>query len=265
LATVEIVREVVRQLETFVRLPDVDIPLRQEDITEKAPRADIETIAADVRRRWMLPAGPIDDMVLQLERHGIVTTRFGVGHAKIDAFSVPFSDRSVVVLSADKNLRDRSRFDAAHELGHLVMHRQAQIGNKTIETQAHQFAAAFLMPADEIVEQLPDKADWPRLIRLKAYWHVSIAALLMRARTLGVMTEPAYIQALKTMSTRGWRQNEPGALGEPERPMLLHRAVEVAASVGVPLDVLAQRAGLPENDVRSIVGARPDERPAVEL
>ncbi|MEU5903786.1 ImmA/IrrE family metallo-endopeptidase [Micromonospora sp. NPDC047467] len=258
-------REISRQLETFVRLPNVDIPSARENVTEETRHEEIEKIAESVRKQWNLPPGPVDDVVLELERHGIVTTRFNVGHAQIDAFSVPFADRPIVVLGADKNLRDRSRFDAAHELGHLVMHSEHQAGSKAIETQAHQFAAAFLMPAGQIRDQLPARADWPELMRLKAYWQVSIAALLMRARTLGVMTEPAYVQAMKIMSTRGWRQNEPGVLGEPERPVLLPRALEVAASVGIPLSLLAQRAGLPEADVRSIIGAETDERPTVKL
>lgn len=265
LAHVELAREIARQLEAFVRLPELDVPRAQGRITEESEREEIEEIAEYVREQWKIPDGPIGNMVLELERHGIITTRFAVGIDKIDAFSVPFVDRPVVVLGADKNKRDRSRFDAAHELAHLVLHHEEQIGNKVIETQAHQFAAAFLMPASDIVDQLPAEADWSALLRLKARWHVSIAALLKRANTLGVMNDRTYVQAMKIMSTRGWRQVEPGEIGRPENPVLLGRAVEVAASLGVSLGELTRRAGLPEEDVRAIVGAGKDERPAVEL
>jgi len=265
LAHVELAREITRELELLVRLPDVDFPRAQDKVNVESTREEIEHVADDMRSRWRIPPGPIDDMVLLLERHGIVTTRFNVGHTEIDAFSVPFADRPVVVLGADKNLRDRSRFDAAHELAHLVLHCEDQIGNKVIETQAQQFAAAFLMPADEIKDRLPAKADWPALLRLKAYWQVSIGALLRRAFTLEVMDERTYVQALKIMSTKGWRKDEPGNLGEPERPLLLRRAVDVAAGIGVPLADIAQRAGLPEEEVRLIVGVETDERPSVEL
>ncbi|MEH1126470.1 helix-turn-helix domain-containing protein [Micromonospora sp. CPCC 206061] len=265
LAHVELAREVARELERFVRLPDVDLPRTQGELSVQATREEIERAAANVRTQWQVPPGPIDDMVLLLERHGIVTTRLNVGHTEIDAFSVPFADRPVVVLGADKNLRDRSRFDAAHELAHLVLHREDQAGNKVIEAQANQFAAAFLMPADEIRGQLPAKADWPTLLRLKAHWHVSIGALLRRAFTLDVMDERIYVQALKVMSAKGWRKHEPGNLGSPERPLLLRRAVDVASGIGVPLALLAQQAGLPDEEVRMIVGVEPDERPAVEL
>lgn len=66
----------------------------------------------------------------------------------------------VVVLGADKNDRARSRFDGAHELGHLVVHGHQIWGVKEVEHQAHAFAAAFLMPAGDIRDELPDRADW---------------------------------------------------------------------------------------------------------
>jgi len=257
-------REFALQLEWFVALPELDLPLAREAVTDTTTREEIEGIANDVRTRWGIPNGPINNVVRMLERHGIVTTRFQVGVDTIDAVSVPFPDRPVVALGADKGLRDRSRFDAAHEFGHLVMHHADQAGSKIIETQAQQFAAAFLMPEDEIRSQLPAHADWPQLLKLKATWHVSIAALLMRARTLGVIDERAYVQALKTMSMRGWRKQEPGELGPPENPVLLRRAVELAAKTGVKLSDLVRNAGLPEHDIRAILGNN-DARPRVEL
>ena len=68
----------------------------------------------------------------------------------MDACLVDHHDRPVVVLGADKGQSDRSPFDAAHELGHLVLHRPEHAGTREVETQAHRFAAAFLMPADAI-------------------------------------------------------------------------------------------------------------------
>lgn len=70
--------------------------------------------------------------------------RLPLESADVDAFSLPFPDYPVVVLGADKNDRARSRFDGAHELAHLVLHGEQIWGVKEVETQAHQFAAAFL-------------------------------------------------------------------------------------------------------------------------
>ncbi|MET7978293.1 ImmA/IrrE family metallo-endopeptidase [Streptomyces mirabilis] len=82
--------------------------------------------------------------------------RLPLDNAVVEAFSLSFTDHPVVVLGADKNDRARSRFDGAHELTHLVLHGEQICGVKEVETQAHQFAAAFLMPADDIYDQLPN-------------------------------------------------------------------------------------------------------------
>lgn len=62
------------------------------------------------------------------------------------------------------------RFDAAHELGHLVLHPDTEPGSKIVEQQAHAFASEFLMPAAEITHQLPRRIDWPTLHDLKQHW-----------------------------------------------------------------------------------------------
>ncbi len=153
----------------------------------QAPREELEEAAGQVRQAFRLPKGPVQNTVGMLEKHGILVIRLPLDTADVDAFSLPFHDRPVVVLGTDKNDRARSRFDAAHELGHLVVHGDQIWGVKEVEHQAHEFAAGFLMPAEDIADELPDRADWPALFQLKQKWQVSLAALLMRARTLGRM------------------------------------------------------------------------------
>jgi Zn-dependent peptidase ImmA (M78 family) len=119
--------------------------------------------------------------------------------------------------------------------GHLVMHDPDNAGAKIIEDQAHRFAAAFLMPASDIRSELPQTPAWNDLLAMKRYWGVSIGALLMRARTLQVMPENTYQQAMRYMSMRRWRINEPGNLGAGEAARLLTLAAAAARPVGVPL------------------------------
>lgn len=187
----------------------------------EANAAEIERAAAQVRSLWGVPSGPAPNVVDLLEAHGVAVIRLPLGSADVDAFSLPFPDHPVVVLGADKNDRARSRFDSAHELAHLVMHGEQIWGVKEVETQAHQFAAAFLMPADDIYDQLPTTVDWSILFELKRHWQVSLAALLMRARTLGRISDSAYLTAIKMASARGWRRVEPVPLGRPEQPTRL--------------------------------------------
>lgn len=210
-------------------LPPVRVP-RIPVTGLQAPREELEEAAGQVRRAFGMPDGPVPDVAGVLEKHGILLIRLPLDTANVDAFSLPFHDRPVVVLGADKNDRARSRFDGAHELGHLVVHGDQIWGVKEVERQAHAFAAAFLMPADDIHGELPDRADWPVLFQLKQKWQVSLAALLMRARTLGRMSENNYLTAVKAASARGWRRVEPVPLGRPEQPACLKHLL--AAPVG---------------------------------
>ena len=197
--------------------PALDLP--RVPIGSLDADADLPARAARVvRASWAVPDGPIDDVVALLETHGVPVLRLPLDAADVDAFSLPFPDYPVVVLSANKDDRARSRFDAAHELGHLVMHGDAVWGVKEVETQAHQFAAEFLMPSEQIAQELPERPDWDAFFKLKQRWHVSIAALLMRARTLERMPPAAYTTAMKGLSARGWRRIEPVPLGLPESP-----------------------------------------------
>lgn len=213
-----------------------------------ADRAGIERTAAQVRAQWGIAPGPAPDITELLEAHGIAVIRLPLGSNNVDAFSLPFADHPVVVLGTDKDDRARSRFDGAHELGHLVVHGEQIWGVKEVETQAHRFAAGFLMPAEEIYDQLPTTVDWPALFELKQHWQVSLAALLMRARTLGRITEGTYLSAIKTASARGWRRIEPIPLGQPEQPA---RLLSYLASS----DSTAARAVLPPGILEGIQSA----------
>jgi len=188
-----------------------------------ASRQEVEGIAAQVRTALGVRPGPVLNVVEILEECGVLVIRLPLDTADVDAFSLPFPDLPVVVLGTDKQDRARSRFDAAHELGHLVLHGAHVWGVKEVEQQAHWFAAAFLMPADEIEAFLPSRPDWPCLFTLKTEWEVSLAALLMRAKTLGRMTDSQYLTAVKAASARGWRRSEPIPLGAPEEPQWLSR------------------------------------------
>lgn len=218
-AVAHVAHDVALHAATVGRLPQHSVPAF--NVALPATATEIEDAAAHLRAAWDIPLGPLVDLVGLLERHGVVVIRLPLSTATVDAFSLPFPDHPVVVLGADKDDRARSRFDGAHELGHLVLHGEQIWGLKEVEDQAHAFAAALLMPADEIGHQLPTFADWPRLFELKRYWQVSLAALLRRARDLGRMTPAAYLTAVKAASARGWRRVEPVPLGSPESPQFV--------------------------------------------
>jgi Zn-dependent peptidase ImmA (M78 family)/transcriptional regulator with XRE-family HTH domain len=260
LALTQMVHDLADQLGRVVRLPEIDIPSLPAKLEDDIDA--IEERAAMTRTDWGIQPGPIPGVVGLLERHGIVCARYRTGTHTVDAFSVPYTDRPIVILGDDKAKRDRERFSGAHELGHLVMHTPEQAGSKSAEDQANQFAAAFLMPADDIRAELPSSAAWNQLVALKRRWGTSIGALLRRSKTLDVMTDGTYQQAYRYMGTRGWRTNEPGDLGAAEAPRLLCQA---ARQADISSASLSESTGWPESWIEAVLRASSDQRPQLQL
>ena len=255
----EVVREIVETLETEVKLPDLDLPRRP--VGEGADNNTAEA-ARLIRKSWGLPPGPISHMVLTVERRGIVVARPRQGDSRIDAYSVRFPQRPVIVMSSAKWKRDRSRFDVAHELGHLVMHEPAQATAQWMEKQAQRFAAEFLMPEQDIREDLQRATSLSHLFDVKRKWGTSLAALTVRQHHLGILDADGYTSRMKAISARGWRRHEPVDLGEPESPILLKSAMQVA---GLDESDLAQRTGFTIDLVRNVLDSIVDTRPLVEI
>ncbi len=264
-----LLHDVVSVIEEHVRLPAVRVP--SYPLEASAPRSEIESIAEAVRGEWDLGHDPIPHVVREIERHGVPVARLTLNQRAVDAFAVWFAHRPLVLLSADKSSYVRSRFDAAHELGHLVMHRRLEPGDKVLERQAHEFASCLLLPRDVAQESLPRRLDpqgWMALASIKQAWGISMAAILMRAKMLGLISPEAHRNAMKYMSMRGWRVLEPGdrELGLPESPLLLERALSrVAMETGLSAAELAVSAELPVEDILELVAAVVDGRPSVEV
>lgn len=239
-------------VERRVKLPPCDVRLDLE-LSAEASREEIEEAASVARSTWGVPSGPLANVVRLLEARGAIVSLFREGDPRLYAFSQWYGGRPMVVLCADKEDRALSRYDAAHELAHLVLHAEPEAGNQRFEHQAQEFAAAFLMPAEEIRSELPERVDWSRLGELKRTWGVSLQALLFRARTLGTLSERSYRRALSYVSSKGWRQNEPGKLGPTERPTLLPRAVDLLTNRGITREVLAREASLPERFLSQVL------------
>lgn len=255
LAYGRIATDVVAALEDLVDFPEVDLPEYPVSPDEIAGPGPIE--AARLTRKALLEqAGPVPHVVRLLEKHGVIVLVLPRAAERVDAFSVGVHPRPMVFFNPAKGDYWRNRFDAAHELGHLVMHADAEPGEKVVEDQAHRFAAEFLMPEQDIAGELPGTADWERLGRLKATWGVSIAALLYRSRTLGIMQETAYRNAMSAMSSRGWRRHEPGPARALEQPTMLTRAIEIVGQAGTDRDRVAERARVPRGDLDLLVPTR---------
>ncbi len=117
----------------------------------------------EVRVAWELGDGPIANVVGLLERKGVIVSRLPAATDEVDALSCQIGERPFIVLATNKDAADRARFDAAHELAHLLLHEDAQPGDAEVERAAHRFAAEFLAPAASIRRELPNRLDWPEV------------------------------------------------------------------------------------------------------
>ena len=191
------VRRIVRFIRTFVDLPAVNYP--QLDLPKdplEIGRSHIEEAASATRRHWRLGDGPISNVVLLLENNGTVILRHDLAAEALDAFSMWSREEKTpyIVLNSSKGAAVRSRFDVAHELGHLILHRKTPAGclNRlelfnVIEQQAHSFASAFLLPETTFAaDMVSPTLDAFRALKPK--WRVSIQGMIYRARDLGLLS-----------------------------------------------------------------------------
>lgn len=217
--------------------------------------------AEAVREAWGVPHGPVLDLTGWIERAGGVVLRRDLGSDLLDAVSQWPAGQGPLLLVNSRAPGDRLRFSIAHELGHLTMH-QTPGESALQERQADEFAAAFLMPEEQIGRDLAGGVDLGRLTRLKEKWGVSMAALLRRAHTLGALTEWQYRNAMIEMSALGYRTAEPGVV-EPEQPTAVRDALAKAAHDGsLTPELLAQRMHLHVEDLRRDYAATQTQRTA---
>jgi len=166
---------------------------------------DPTTAARLVRAQWRMPTGPVRDLSRWLESAGIVIIEQDLGTARVDGLSLWVEEHPVMLLNTRPPM-DRRRLTAGHELGHLCLH--SSYVSEEMEREATEFAAEFLMPAEEIRPQLRNLTIG-KLKDLKREWRVSMQALVERAFQLHVMTASQRTNLYKSMSANGWRIHEP--------------------------------------------------------
>jgi Zn-dependent peptidase ImmA (M78 family)/transcriptional regulator with XRE-family HTH domain len=264
-----VLADLIAAIELHVRLPDLDLP--HFPIGPKAGGDDVEQAALVARKAWGLGEAPIPNVIRELERHGVPIAHLTIGNRGVDAFTSEFRSRPIVLLTDDKSNYVRSRFDGAHELGHLVMHDGAEPGTRAVESQAQNFASAFLLPRSIAESELPKRLDgtgWARLAEMKRQWGISMSALIYRARTLRLIGEDAHRNAMVYLSARGWRTIEPGdkEMGVPESPLLIERCLRrIEVDSGMTALELIRDAHVPEQDALELITAARDQRPTIDL
>lgn len=250
-------QQFVRYLESRVKLPTPTVP----SIVGRTPE-EIEQAAESVRRTHGLGLDrPITHLPRFLERMGVVVTRFEAS-GKMDAFSRPVPGaRPVIVLNTEKNSTSRTRFDMAHELGHLVLHLGHQGFERQKEDDADSFASAFLLPRVGFLREFPAHAglNWDLVWELKKRWRTSGAAIIRRAHDLGRLAPDAYRRAWKHYMYKRWHLGEPF---EPvgDDPELVANALRLVFKKEQPADI-ARTLGWTLATFEEVVGVKAEPAP----
>lgn len=225
-------------------LPDIDVP----QVRDATP----EAAAQIVRANWGLGQQPISSMIKLLESKGVRVFSICEDTKNVDAFSCWRNGQPFVFLNTFKST-ERSRFDAAHELGHLVMHKHgAPQDSRHAESEADRFASALLMPTDDVMSRIRFVSDLDSLVQAKKRWGVSVAALNYRLHKLGIVSDWQNRSLNIEMSSRGYRRKEPEGL-EPETSALWPQVFATLWRERVTRDHIANELHIPTRELDSIL------------
>ncbi len=223
-------------------LPPVEVP----DLA----RAEPELAAELVRASWSLGNQPAPNMVHLLEAHGVLVFGLADDCRELDAFCFWRHGRPFVLLNTMKS-GEHGRMDAAHELAHLVLHRDVEVITRDHELEAMRFAGAFLMPPAAMAPY----GGYPTLgeiLMVKEAWQVAATALVYRLHELGLIIDWHYRTLMVELSKRGYRRSEPNGIAR-EQSQLLSRVLRYSREDGVGLREIAQALGLFEREVVEFV------------
>ena len=257
--------EVSAWIDKYVDLPQSNVP-EPEDLglssSHEYSEDEVEQAAYALRKYWGLTLGPIPQLNALLEANGVFLVRQNLENRKIDAFSQIINSRPMIFLGNGTSAV-RSRFDAAHELGHLILHQQhtqEEINEpstlKRIENEADIFASAFLLPEQTLAQELHGLTLSSFRI-LKKRWLVSMQAIIRRCQHLGALDYDQAKSLFIQIAANGWRTKEPlDDVIEHEMPLLPKQAWELISNhptidsaslldeLAIPTPVIANALGV---------------------
>lgn len=240
----QIALELNSWLEKKFRLPEADLP----DLRDCEP----ETAAHTNRNEWSLGERPIKNMIHMLEAKGVRIFSLSEDTDDMDAFSFWMGKQPFIFLNTRKTV-ERGRFDVAHELGHLVLHKHGTPLGKEAESQANRFASAFLMPQGSVIAYAPRYPTLNSIIKLKSIWSVAASALVRRLKDLNLLTEWYYKNLVIELSKKGYLKNEPNPMPRRETSKLLSVIFQTLREEGITKNEIARELSLTTQDINSLI------------
>jgi len=243
IAMCDIAKDVTTWVDARFGVPAAVLP----DLRDEAP-----VIAATLLRQdWGLGNRPIKNMIHLLEAKGVRIFSLAENCRNIDACSYWSDDVPFILLNTEVS-NERCRFDMAHELGHLVLHKHAAPTGRVAENEANAFAAEFLMPAPSVQKHSAEYWSVPALIKKKRLWNVSASALAYHVHQLGLMSDWHFKSLNIELRRRGFKEKEPE--GSPkEQSDILEAVLEKMRDKGITLRFAANEMSIPESELAGLL------------
>jgi Zn-dependent peptidase ImmA (M78 family) len=212
---------------------------------------DPETAAEMLRVEWGIGQKPIKNVIHLAESKGVRVFSLPIDSAAVDAFSVWHNETPYVFLNPMKS-GERGRMDMAHELGHLCMHGADIARSRQVEWEAERFASAFLMPAQDVLAHIPGAWSINVIHKLKTRWKVSAIALVVRLKTLEVLSEWQYRTFCIELSESGQRTKELNGIPR-ESSQVIGKVFDTLRSEGTSRNSIARDLKITPAELNSLI------------
>ncbi len=180
-------------------------------------------VARRLRSAWRISEAPIRNLTALVESAGAIVLTEDFGTRKLFGMSCWTTHGHPLFFLNSAIPTEDLRWTIAHELGHLTMHGTPSDGDQ--EEQADAFAGELLAPQSVFGPQVR-RLTFQRLPQLKAYWRISMKAVIKRAEAIGAIDRSAAVRLYKQHSARGYTRAEPYAL-DPEPPTIIREAIRI--------------------------------------
>lgn len=229
-------------IEEIFDLATINVP----DLSEFEP--DIAAIT--LRQIWGLGNEPVSNMIHLLESKGVRVFSLAENSKTVNAFSLWRNESPFVFLNTMKT-SESSRFDAAHELAHLVLHQDGSVTGRQAEDQANVFASEFLMPNADMRAHRRNYYSIDQMVQLKRRWKVSLSAFNFRLHKLGFISDWTYRDFCIQIATR-FKQTEPQEI-EREKSAVWQKVMKILWSQKITQADIARNLHLPLSEVNTLI------------
>ena len=154
----------------------------------------VKEAALKLRDFWNIGSDGIINVIDLLEEHGIKVMEIDAPES-FEGLSSMVNDLYPIIVLNKSFPSERKRFTALHELGHLILNFDESVSEKGEETLCNLFANEMLILESmfrRIIGDSRREITYPELRAVQIHFGISCDALMYKAKTCGIISEPRY-------------------------------------------------------------------------